>query len=593
MKTLVRALLIPAVVLCALGANAHAHSPLFNAIGSSALTIELGEAAYSLNTTSSCVWSTTTSGVVVATDTSTTSLTDTGNSWVVWVPTSGNTCTSNTTPASVYSFLQTDSVVGDRCLFNAHSSSGVLCSISYASAAGTSPANLIATPYNNANPSAPLTESTLPAAVASALTSSTVNGAGTDIRPEDALFATTRALTPCGSTTGSGGSIAPYLGLGYTNGSDILEYSGSGSSKFHVINFTLPSTYYVEPVGLDPIMFFIHSTDAPGTGLSFGHGVNDRPGASRLTIANLLDGSIGVSSAINTTQATANVTPITVWVREPVSGTYNTVEYNVPNTHFAGTSQDVGVNQLPAQQNCSGTSVGSNPLAIENTTAGSFRYRAIGTGDEIKAVKNNNDSFGYAFWGTGNFGSAKIPNTDGNRYLEIDGIDPLFTYPNEETDAAAAAGGGAGTPNYGHFPQDVNDYQKIDFGPLRLGDYPVWSLIRLVAVDGTTFKTEQKLSLAAGGFSALGGSSPDFYPYLTSTGSVQLAIERSHFAPPGITFGLNGGVPSNHGYAVGYGSCTNPEAGGDVGGVIIRTNPIDQAYCADTGNANGITGRRN
>jgi hypothetical protein len=593
LKTLVRALLIPAVVLLALAANAHAQNPFFNGIGSSALTIELGEAAVSLNPTTSCVWSTTTSGTVVATDTSTgSSLTDSGNSWVVWVPAAGNDCTTNATPAKLFGYLQTDSVVGDRCLFNAHSSGGNKCSISYAGGAGASPANLISTPYNNSSPAVPITEVTLPSAVASSLTSAAINAAGTDIRPEDALFATTRALTPCGSTTGGTGSIAPYLGLGYTNGSDILEYSGAGSGKFHVINFTLPSTYYVEPVGLDPMIFFVHSTDAAGTGLAFGHSSNDRPNASRLTIATLLDGSIGVSSAINVTQAAGNVKPITVWVREPLSGTYNTTEYNVPNTNFAETSQDVGVDQLPAQQNCSGTAVGSNPLAIANSTAGSFRYRAIGTGDEIKAVKNNNNSFGYAFWGTGNFGPSKLANDDTNRYLEIDGVDPLFTYPNVGTDAAAAVGG-AGTPNYGHFPQDVNDYKKVDFGPLRLGNYPVWSLVRLVAVDGTTYHVEQQLSLAAGVFSAPGGSSPDFYPYLTSTGSVELAIERSHFAPPGITFSLNGGVPSNHGYAVGYGACTNPEAGGDVGGVIIRINPIDQAYCTDTGDANGITGRRN
>jgi hypothetical protein len=571
----------------------HAQSPLFNAIGSSGLTIELGEAAVSLNPTTSCVWSTTTSGTVVATDTSTgSSLTDSGNSWVVWVPASGNNCATNATPAQVFAFLQTDSVVGDRCLFNANSSGGVTCSISYAGGVGPSPAGLISTPYNNTDPTTPITEVVLPSAVASSLTSSRVNGAGTDIRPEDALFATTRGLTPCGSTAGPTGSIAPYLGLGYTNGSDILEYSGSGTGKFHVINFALPSTFYVEPVGVDPIMFFVSSTDAAGTGLSFGHASTDRPGASRLTIAELLDGSLGVSSAINTSQASANVTPITVWIREPLSGTYNTTEYNVPNTQFAGTSQDVGVNQLPSQQNCSGSVPASNPLAIAGTTSGANRYRAIGTGDEIKAVKNHNDSFGYAFWGTGNFGAAKISNGDGNRYLEIDGVDPLYTYPNEATDAAAAAGG-TGTPNYGHFPQDVHDLELIDFGPLRLGDYPVWSLVRLVAVSGATFNVEKQLSEAAGQFSALGGPSPDFYPYLNSTGGVQLSIERSHFAPPGITIPLNGGVPSNHGYAVGYGDCTNPESGGDVGGVIVRINPIDQAYCADTGNANGITGRRN
>jgi len=170
-KSILKAILLPAAVLCtmsALTASSHAQTT-FNAIGSSALFLELGEAAYS-NNSASCAWSTSTKDVV-ATDTSTgSSLSDAGTAWAVWVPSSGNTCASNATPAAVYGYLNVDSVVGNRCLFNANA--GGLCSISYSSAAGTSPSGLIEG----------ATEVSLPAAVASSLTSSTVNAAGTDIR---------------------------------------------------------------------------------------------------------------------------------------------------------------------------------------------------------------------------------------------------------------------------------------------------------------------------------------------------------------------------------------------------------------------------
>ena len=355
MKSFLKAILLPAAVLCALTASSHAQTT-FNGIGSSALFLELGEAAYS-NNAASCAWSES-SKDVTATDTSTgSSLTDSGTAWAVWVPTAGNTCSSNTTPAAVYGYLNVDSVVGNRCLFNAQA--GGLCSISYSSAAGTSPSGLI----EGAN------EVSLPSAVASVLTASVVNAAGTDIRPEDAEFAITRALTPCGSsTTGSGGSIAPYLGLGYSNGGSIGSHFSS--SHFNVINFTLPSAYYVQPVGIDPIIITVNSTDPSGTG--FNAGVTN---ISRAALAGYLDGSIGSTSAAAGKGTGGIAEPATVILREPLSGTYNVMEYNVPNTRAFATSQDVGFNQLPSQVNCSGSVPASNPLAIENTTAGSWRFQ--------------------------------------------------------------------------------------------------------------------------------------------------------------------------------------------------------------------------
>jgi hypothetical protein len=550
-KNLSRALFIPAVVLCALSANVHAQSTKFNAIGSSALFLEFGEAAYS-NAPTSCAWSTGTSGVVVATDTSTgSSLTDTGNAWVVWVPATGNTCATDATPAKVYGYLQTDSVVGNRCLFNAQASGGPFCSVSYSGGIGLAGAGKIEG----------ASEVSLPASVANSLTNNKINAAGTDIRPEDAKFATARALTPCGSTAGGTGSIAPYLGLGYTNGSDIASFFSS--SKFHVINFTLPSTVLVQPVGFDPIMVVVNSTDAVGTGFNNTGFTN----ISRAALAQYLDGSVGTTSAVMNGLTSAK--PVTVMVREPLSGTYNTMEYNVPNTMAMMTSQDVGVLQPPGQVNCSGTVPASNPMAIENVVEGSWRYRTIGTGQELAETFATNDALGYGFWGVSNFAAA--PATA--KYVKVDGIDPIQI-------------GYTG----GVIPTTAAELAKVNFGNLSNGLYPIWSLLRVVTVDGTTAAIGKTLALAAANFSTT--SHPDFLTYYTTKGTINVDLERSHFAPPGINFPSSGvNQPANHGTYGGSGNCTTAEAGGDVGGVPQRIL-ADIDFCKDTGTTYGLINRR-
>jgi hypothetical protein len=551
-KIFVRTLLLSAIVLCTLAAASNAQTRTINMIGSSGLFLESGEAAYSeYESPLACAWSTGTSGLVVATDTSTgSSLTDTGNSWVVWVPSGSNTCATNATPLYVYGFLQTDSVVGNRCLFNAQASNS--CTISYAAAGGTSPAGKIEGG----------SEVSLPADVAASLTAAKVNVAATDIRPEDAEFAITRALTPCGSTEGGTGSIAPYLGLGYANGGTIESHFSS--STFNVINFTLPSKYYVTPVGFDPILVVVNSTDPSGTGFN-NSGIKN---ISSSNLAAYLDGSIGTTSALLGPSAPQTPEPTTVIVREPLSGTYNTMEYNVPNTTEMQTSQDVGVNQLSSQQNCSGTVVGSNPMAIENTIAGSWRYRAIGTGQELAETFATNDALGYGFWGVSNYAAA--PSTA--KYLEVDGHDPIqATY----TD--------------GVIPTTSTELSKVTFTNLANGEYPIWSLVRFVTADTTSESLMKTLAVAAGTFS--GATHPDFLPYYNSKGAAKDYVERSHFAPPGINFSATN-QPANNGDYDGYGGCTTAEAGGDVGGVILVIDKQDQTYCTDTGSTYGMINRR-
>ncbi len=128
--------------LWVLAVASNAQTVQLSGIGSSALFLEAGLGANNpygaIN--APCVWSGNNnlaptigpSNVVTATDTSTPMdpVSDSGNAWVAWTPGTSGTCDAPATDARVFAYLQTDSVVGDRCLFNA-SLSPSQCVIAY------------------------------------------------------------------------------------------------------------------------------------------------------------------------------------------------------------------------------------------------------------------------------------------------------------------------------------------------------------------------------------------------------------------------------------------------------------------------------
>jgi hypothetical protein len=63
-----------------------------------------------------------------------------------------------------------------------------------------------------------------------------------------------------------------------------------------------------------------------------------------------------------------------------------------------------------------------------------------------------------------------------------------------------------------------------------------------------------------------------------------MPIVRSHFTPPGVTYTVNGGNPSN-------GDVGHVEAGGDVGGAVYSLQ-ADKDYNNDSGTGNGNVGHR-
>lgn len=546
-------------VAATLSGYAKAQTVAVKGLGSSGLFLELGLGASSSTTGSihaTCVWSENTNSVV-ATDTSISgsSLTDTGNAWVAWTPGTGS-CTAPGSNSQIYSYLQTDSVVGNRCLFN-----GTKCTIAYPTNTPASAGLILGTSG----------EVALPNIIATKLNSAAVNAAGTDIRPEDAEFAVTRAVNtgslPCGTAVVTG---SQYLALGYTNGGPID--SAFSTSLFHVINFSLPASYTVTPVGATPIVVVANKTNATD-----GLGQSGITNLSNSVLAKFLDGTNSFANQALSTGPSASGAPVTMIIREPLSGTYNTMEYNISNatgnTVTGGitpasankTSQDVGSTQLAAQKACNANGTPINPMNIP-TTSGGARKRAIGTGEELKEANLTTDALGYGFWSVANF--ASVPNT---KYLKVDGVDPLLKATATYTGTVPTTGS--------------TDLANVDLHTTSTGSYPIWSLLRLVNAGSTPLTAVTNLATAAQGFVTFGTSTsrPDFVV------PTQLKVVRSHFIPPAGS-GLPATAANGHVGLTGS-ACTAAEAGGDVGGVVFLLT-TDSSFCSTNHVTTGHTGQR-
>jgi hypothetical protein len=293
---------------------------------------------------------------------------------------------------------------------------------------------------------------------------------------------------------------------------------------------------------------------------------------SSANLAKLLDGTYSEASQVGGTGSD----PIYVFIREPLSGTYNTMEYTVANTTVNQTSQDVGLgltlnpNQPVNQRNCTVTSpwpvpsgttstVLNNPLVF-TTGSGGGRYRAIGTGNELKVAEYYANASGltnnlaYGFWSVANYNGYTAANLGSltAKYLKVDGVDPLIS----SSSHSASNKGVIPTPttNNANMPY-------VDLGHVADGTYPIWSLLRLATTTTSATSAANTLASAVQEFVTFGQttSRPDFVPLADMT------VVRSHFAPPGVTF-----PPSdtpNNGNLNGNGCGT--EAGGDVGGVVL------------------------
>jgi hypothetical protein len=482
--------------------------------------------------------------------------------WVAW----NGSADGTTGLTKVCAYLQVDSTVGVRAAM-ARTAAGAPAASAYLnpSLAGVAGQNKV--------PNTSVADSPLPLDVLQSVSGALITVAGADIRAEDAKFATGRSLAAQGANVNSvpwNGSLLNSLngakGLGYANGADVFACAGDNTTPIgypiessqsttvaNPVDFALFGTdpiscgaaavsYHEYEVGAGPVIVFVNTSNT-----ATGHlGDANLTNINASVLAGFLDGTFSRTRDLFTNYAAGTLAayPVSTYIREPLSGTMNVIEYNIPDTNRYYTTQEKGVLGGP---------VGSanNPLALANPNGFGGRYRAVGTGEEVKTVLNNADSLGYAFWGYGNFsGATSTSGTLGTsaRYLTVDGVDPLYSGPN------------ANPNGVGVFPlKSGGSYPVLTFPNIQNGSYPIWTIFRIVSVPEANnawvklFVTNAQQNAAE--FS-------DFIP------AANLNVFRSHFYQ--ASMGGDDGNTWDAADGVYY-----SEQGGDVGGQVF---PIQADY---------------
>ncbi len=221
------------------------------------------------------------------------------------------------------------------------------------------------------------------------------NAGATDIRPEDALYATQRALSVYTTTNG-------LLGMGYGQtacGGDGLTTSNEGCTlfdsfhqkkAFNVLRFAITGTdpfansngkkasvpaYSTLTTGASPVVVFVNNGDT--TTLGFGNGAPVGPykftDINHKVLSFIFDGTTHCTGDVlpivpSVTSGTSNTTgkPIQVVEREPLSGTYNTFEFTAVRTASGSAAAAVGQSKISSltwlTDDDSGQELNNNPI---------------------------------------------------------------------------------------------------------------------------------------------------------------------------------------------------------------------------------------
>jgi hypothetical protein len=578
----VKYLVVLSFVLCAFASNSNAQANLaFLATGSSALFNELGQAAFTVGNVApaaGCLWTAAgNSAIALVSDNRTGSaITETGNMWVAWTTGgTGGTCAAPIGSYNVYAMMSLDSVIGDRCYFEVdpgvsgvNAGPGCILTFTPGSTAG---ASVICYPRPVASCTSFLDNSTIPSAIATLLNGKHVFVAATDIRPEDAKFASLRMFTTCGTPVFRqpfDQGLRQVYGLGYQTGvtgvgTTISSFYGG---SFHVLDFNITGNdpinttqavpaYTVATVGAQPVIVVVN-----GPNIKAASDING------FTLSQFLEGVAGRTTDLF--GVTGTPAAVTTLLREPLSGTYNTMEFSIPNSSQFHVSQD--------DANCSGTGVASNPMHLQSTNGvliggnPAVRNRVIGTGQMVSTIQGaTTDTIGYFFWSQGNAAAFTALN---GKYLTVNGVDPLL---NAYTDGLI--------PGIDTTTHSINN---VTFKWLNLGDYPLWSALRLVSQS----PTPAGVTALVNAVQTLNSTQHDFITL------ANLNVTHSHFSLPAI----NANVQAN-------GATLNPatpndlcnpaggalaESGGDVGGANVPKQ-MNFDFCSDFSNPTGLINKVN
>jgi hypothetical protein len=409
----------------------------FVGVGSSAQFADLAYAADNLLTAAHGTYALISfKGTTITDKRPTPALTDSGlSTWVMWDP------TATTSPCDAYVYIQTDSGVGNKDFFAyekftaTNDANKVFTSVAAAYATlpaspiglgnlvpgladnSTDPDGVPATVQAvlNTTPETYINVASPPAALAYCGNVSTVtvtaqhycyfNAAGTDIRPEDALFAVTRALTAYNGKTYPNTTVGTGVlsGLGYGTGAgcstgttlvgcgieDSFLNGKTSPAVFNVVTFklggtdpiaggTLP-TYTTLSVGAAPVIPIVGNANT--TAFDFGNTYTDAAGNTNYTfndinrqvLAQTFSGYTHCTGdLLSTGAATANAgEPMQVIEREPLSGTYNTFEFTAVRT-LAGSANPAQIATAPISNDDNGQEQFNNPNIYPNLSGCSY-----------------------------------------------------------------------------------------------------------------------------------------------------------------------------------------------------------------------------
>jgi len=529
--------------------------------------------------------------------------TDTGQIWIVWDSASAG--------ANVWAYISVDAVTGDRCYFAVPK-----CTVTYPSSSLPTPANAITVWPDSSSDTQP------PSAVAAlfANASQSVNAAATDLRPEDAVFATCRANSPLGAGSAGGSASDGLDGLGYSQAAATqtsgacFTYTTASQGAINGIGHPILSGYpkstkstnvlSLAISGKDPIT---GSTVAAYTVYAFGaapiifitnrqNNLKNLVNVSDQQLQQVFSGTNCDGSAFGS----AFAGPINIFERDPLSGAYNTTESTVlryptvyPNP-VQGLSQETNVN-APANN------YELNGYASACASGTGQRWRTIGSSEQVKAVYNSNsssvfstsarDGIGYIYFSYGNVNTSGSTLSDSANYgyLKLNGVDPIWASygigkaidPGQPTGAGQlpsqadlpSAAVPTGCASSFPCPENLIWGSGASFPNLRNGTYRAWSVLRLIAT-GSAGTNVSALVTAAEKSAVL--TTPDFVPAASQTITASenpfgyaitdkgLVLLRSHYQQYDGAGVLIGSAAVNE--------PTGSEKGGDSGGLIIPTS---------------------
>jgi hypothetical protein len=478
----------------------------------------------------------------------------------------------------------------------------------------------------------------IPQAVFNALNGSHFTMAFSDIRPEDAHATFARATCALNASD----NTTPCMGYSANPASPKAVLSSYSADLAVGIDFGLfggtdPITSVAVPagtiidVGAVPIMWIASNRDVSACGLG-------NPAFTNVNVQDLQSAYRGVTGATEDISAALSgcAAPLHPIVREPYSGTYNTVEFQVIRSYRGGNSrwsQEMANVGYPQSNNNLGAACPAwvaalptstppnpsfppgndgtlaqtcgNPLNIQSANYpagtpalgpyggfGGDRTRVIGSGQMVTVINSTGvtNALGYTFFSLGSLGGkANV------KYVTLDGTDPLWPSYSANPYGAGKLPACTGFVNLGTFNCPSG---QPTFDGVKNGSYTNWNVIRADYYGGattcaspfTTVSAACLIQAAQDQANPVNGTVRDYVPVVycpnaaCATPVQGMNYFRAHYSISGFA-GHNGHV----GPPITPSCGAVPESGGDVAGAIFSVN-IDVAQLNSIGCSSELTG---